>query len=238
MQSFKLDISSVRYVFGVQLAPGLCVFKATDYRLDPLASLLVGVVLLWGVGILEGFPPRWRDEERGVARDESPTVSDASEHTDWMSEMSKSEASLPLRLLPLLPALLPGRLEFFRDSRWIKSMTTINGEHVSQVIQVPSHFLLGESSQVPTSKYKLSLKSFSFCQVKLEVIHTLTWVDSSSGHNDMNPHLWLMNCWDWAKTVEASFFCFFWHFTLFMLWSSCKCLVDYLKNWVVLQIKI
>lgn len=126
MQSFKLDISSVRYVFRVQLAPGLFVLKATDYRLDPLASLLVGVVLLWGVGILEGFPPCWRDAERGVARVESPTVSDMSEHTDWMSEMSKSEASLPLRLLPLLPALLPGRLEFFLESRKIKSQTIIN----------------------------------------------------------------------------------------------------------------
>lgn len=40
--------------------------------------------------------------------------------------MSKSEASLPLRLLPLLPALLPGRLEFFLGSRKIKSRTMIN----------------------------------------------------------------------------------------------------------------
>lgn len=65
---------------------------------------------------MEGFPPCWRDAERGVPRVASPTVSDASEHTDWMSEISKSEASLPLRLLPLLPALLPGRLEFFLNS--------------------------------------------------------------------------------------------------------------------------
>lgn len=126
MQSFKLDISSVRYVFRVQLAPGLFVFKATDYRLDPLASLLVGVVLLWGVGILEGFPPRWREAERGVALLDSPTVSDMSEHTDWMSEMSKSEASLPLRLLPRLPALLPGRLEFLLESRNRKWWTRMN----------------------------------------------------------------------------------------------------------------
>lgn len=66
---------------------------------------------------MEGFPPCWRDAERDIARADSPTFSDASEHTDWMSEMSKSEASLPLRLLPLLPALLPGRLEFFCVSR-------------------------------------------------------------------------------------------------------------------------
>lgn len=102
-------------------------FKATDYHLDPLASLLVGVFFLWGVGILEGFPPCWRDADRDVALvDDSPTVSDTSEHTDWMSEMSKSEASLPLRLLPLLPALLPGRLEFFLCSRNKKRSILIN----------------------------------------------------------------------------------------------------------------
>lgn len=88
-----------------------------NYRLDPLASLLVGVVLLCGVGILEGLPPCLRDADRGVPRAASPTVSDASEHTDWMSEMSKSEASLPRRLLPRLPALLPGRLEFLLVSK-------------------------------------------------------------------------------------------------------------------------
>lgn len=93
---------------------GCC--KSPDYLLEALASLLVGVDLLWGVGILDGLPPCWRDAERGVARLESPTVSDMSEHTDWISEMSKSEASLPLRLLPRLPALLPGRLEVFLDS--------------------------------------------------------------------------------------------------------------------------
>lgn len=81
----------------------------TDYLLLVLASLLVGVLLLWGVGILEGFPPCWREDERG--RPESVTFSDTSEQTDWMSEISKSEASLPRRLLPRLPALLPGLLE-------------------------------------------------------------------------------------------------------------------------------
>lgn len=65
---------------------------------------------------MEGLPPRWWDAGRGVALVLSPTVSDMSEQMDWMSEMSKSEASLPLRLLPLLPALLPGRLEFLLDS--------------------------------------------------------------------------------------------------------------------------
>lgn len=81
-----------------------------DYLLVVLASLLVGVVLRWGVGILEGLPPCWREAERGVGRPESVTVSDMSEQTDWMSEISKSEASLPRRLLPRLPALLPGLL--------------------------------------------------------------------------------------------------------------------------------
>lgn len=73
-----------------------------------LASLLLAELLL-GVGILEGFTPGWRGEERGLT--ESSTVSDMSEQTDWISEMSKSEASLPRRLLPRLPALLPGLLE-------------------------------------------------------------------------------------------------------------------------------
>lgn len=75
---------------------------------------------------MEGFPPRWREAERGVALADSPTVSDASEHTDWMSEMSKSEASLPRRLLPLLPALLPGLLEFLLDSRNVNSGAEVN----------------------------------------------------------------------------------------------------------------
>lgn len=75
---------------------------------------------------MEGFPPCWRDAERGVAREESPTVSDMSEHTDWMSEMSKSEASLPLRLLPRLPALLPGRLGFFLDSTEVDYIKSAN----------------------------------------------------------------------------------------------------------------
>lgn len=88
-----------------------------NYRLAPLASLLVGVVLFRGVGILEGLPPCWSDADRSGPRVVSPTVSDASEHTDWMSEMSKSEASLPRRLLPRLPALLPGRLEFLLVSK-------------------------------------------------------------------------------------------------------------------------
>ncbi len=75
-----------------------------------LASLLAGVLLRWGVGILEVLPPCWREAERGVGRPESVTVSDMSEQTDWISEISKSEASLPRRLLPPLPALLPGLL--------------------------------------------------------------------------------------------------------------------------------
>lgn len=73
-----------------------------------LASLLLAAILLCGVGILEGLTPGCRGDERGLA--ESITVSDMSEQTDWISEMSKSEASLPRRLLPRLPALLPGLL--------------------------------------------------------------------------------------------------------------------------------
>lgn len=83
---------------------------------------------------MEGFPPCCRDAERGVALEESPTVSDASEHTDWMSEMSKSEASLPLRLLPLLPALLPGRLKFFLGS----PIVCVRALSTAALISVPS----------------------------------------------------------------------------------------------------
>lgn len=108
---------------GCNQQRGALIPSQGDYRLDPLASLLVGGVLLCGVGILEGLPPCWRDADRGVPRVVSPTVSDASEHTDWMSEMSKSEASLPRRLLPRLPALLPGRLEFLLVS---KNVTNID----------------------------------------------------------------------------------------------------------------
>lgn len=72
--------------------------------MDPLASLLGGVALLWGVGILEGLP-RWAGP-RGEGRPWSATFSEASEQTDWMSEMSKSDASLPRRLLPRLPGWL------------------------------------------------------------------------------------------------------------------------------------
>lgn len=93
--------------------------SAPDYLLEVLASLLVvGVDLRWGVGILEGLAPCARGADRGVAWRLVSGVadSDASEHTDWMSEMSKSDASLPRRLLPRLPALLPGRLRPFLES--------------------------------------------------------------------------------------------------------------------------
>lgn len=66
--------------------------------------------LLWGVGILEGLADPGREPARGVGLLVAGTVSDISEHTDWISEMSKSDASLPRRLLDLLPALLPARL--------------------------------------------------------------------------------------------------------------------------------
>lgn len=77
-----------------------------------VASLLKGD-RRWGVGILEGLPVESRELDRGEGL-LSWTVSDMSEHTDWISEMSKSEASLPRRLLDLLPALLPARLGVFR----------------------------------------------------------------------------------------------------------------------------
>lgn len=80
------------------------------YLLEDLSSRLAGN-LLCGMGILEGLPvPR---AGRGLARGAGLCVwgtGSTSEHTDWISEMSKSDASLPLRLLALLPALLPARL--------------------------------------------------------------------------------------------------------------------------------
>lgn len=71
--------------------------------------MLVGG-LLCGVGILDGLPDADRELGRGVGLIGVWTVSDTSEQTDWISEMSKSDASLPRRLLDLLPALLPARL--------------------------------------------------------------------------------------------------------------------------------
>lgn len=79
------------------------------YLLAVFSNLLAGD-LLWGVGILESLPEAEREFGRGVGLMGVWTVSDTSEHTDWISEMSKSEASLPRRLLALLPALLPARL--------------------------------------------------------------------------------------------------------------------------------
>lgn len=112
VQSVSLSLSSVCQHSGVEVyaAPLHYRSRASDYLLVALANLLVGVLLLCGVGILEGLPPCWREADRGVGLPESVTASDMSEQTDWMSEMSKSEASLPLRLLPRLPALLPGLL--------------------------------------------------------------------------------------------------------------------------------
>lgn len=59
------------------------------------------VVFLDMVGILEGFAPR---------RVPATLLSEVSEHADCVSSRSKSEASLPRRLLALLPARLPARL--------------------------------------------------------------------------------------------------------------------------------
>lgn len=61
------------------------------------------VVFLEMVGILEGLPPLRVAPEA--------LVSDTSEQADCVSSRSKSEASLPLRLLARLPALLPARLD-------------------------------------------------------------------------------------------------------------------------------
>lgn len=158
--------------------PGLFVFEATNYRLDALASLLVGVLLLWGVGILEGFPPCWRDPGRGVVRLESPTVSDASEHTDWMSEMSKSEASLPLRLLPLLPALLPGRLKCFLISGEKKIITDRNhGWERAETLDIPVFFFHWQLISVASSN---SLLHPNKCWwIKVYLIWTFLYVYES-----------------------------------------------------------
>lgn len=78
------------------------------YLFEDLSNLLAGD-FLWGVGILEGLAVDGRELARGEGLCVWGTVS-TSEHTDWISEMSKSDASLPRRLLALLPALLPARL--------------------------------------------------------------------------------------------------------------------------------
>lgn len=78
------------------------------YLFEDLSNLLAGD-FLWGVGILEGLAVDGREPARGVGLCVWGTVS-TSEQTDWISEMSKSDASLPRRLLALLPALLPARL--------------------------------------------------------------------------------------------------------------------------------
>lgn len=84
------------------------------YLLEDLSNFLTSNRFC-GVGILEGFPEADREFGRGVGLIGVWTVSDRSEHTDWISEMSKSEASLPRRLLALLPALLPARLPGLLD---------------------------------------------------------------------------------------------------------------------------
>lgn len=58
---------------------------------------------------MEGLAEDGRERARGVGLCVGGTAS-TSEHTDWISEMSKSDASLPRRLLARLPALLPARL--------------------------------------------------------------------------------------------------------------------------------
>ena len=100
------------------------------YLFEDLSNLLAGD-FLWGVGILEGLAVDGRELARGEGLCVWGTVS-TSEHTDWISEMSKSDASLPRRLLALLPALLParlpGRLGVFLGSvekgqRWVPLLT-------------------------------------------------------------------------------------------------------------------
>lgn len=81
---------------------------------------------LWGVGILEGLAPGGREPARGVGLCVGGTVS-TSEHADWISEMSKSEASLPRRLLARLPALLPARLPgrlgvLLGSANWVRTL--------------------------------------------------------------------------------------------------------------------
>lgn len=84
--------------------------RSQSYYLFKDLSNLLASGLLWGVGILEGLADPGREPARGVGLLVGGTVSDISEHTDWISEISKSDASLPRRLLDLLPALLPAWL--------------------------------------------------------------------------------------------------------------------------------
>lgn len=71
------------------------------YLLGPGVLGVAVLVFLDMVGILEGFAPR---------REPAALLSEVSEHADCVSSRSKSDASLPRRLLALLPARLPARL--------------------------------------------------------------------------------------------------------------------------------
>lgn len=76
------------------------------YLLGPGVFGVAVVVFLDMVGILEGFAmPR-----RELPCPPATLLSEVSEHADCVSSRSKSEASLPRRLLARLPARLPARL--------------------------------------------------------------------------------------------------------------------------------
>lgn len=100
----------------------VCPGRRPSYLFVGLFNLLMGDRRC-GVGIFEGFPVEDRELARGEGRALSWTASDISEHTDWISEMSKSDASLPRRLLDLLPALLPARLGvFLRSANCVRTL--------------------------------------------------------------------------------------------------------------------
>lgn len=64
------------------------------------------MVFLDMVGILEGFVNPLLE----LPWPPAALLSDVSEQADWVSKRSKSEASLPRRLLARLPVRLPARL--------------------------------------------------------------------------------------------------------------------------------
>lgn len=87
--------------------PDICF--SSDYLFVP-EVLGVLAAFLDIVGILEGLDSPLRDGPPAAL------LSDVSEQADCVSRRSKSEASLPLRLLARLPVRLPARLPLFLGS--------------------------------------------------------------------------------------------------------------------------
>lgn len=121
------------------------------------------VVFLDMVGILEGFAmPR-----RELPCPPATLLSEVSEHADCVSSRSKSEASLPRRLLARLPARLParlvGRLAVFLGSARLALAPVEAGEElllVSPASEVRLEWKVGRFSLLPAAGVTSELESW------------------------------------------------------------------------------